>query len=133
MSMKKSLLLVVTVIVLVTVFQLTMSGGNAMLIDMSDTAISFSGIDDFKHEVAYADIESVVLDDVTDWSVFGGHEFGYFRVGHMEDYVLFVTTQCDHVIIAELTDGSRMVFNYNNRYSTEDIYYMLRENMVKYN
>ena len=43
MSMKKSLLLVVTVIVLVTVFQLTMSGGNAMLIDMSDTAISFSG------------------------------------------------------------------------------------------
>ena len=132
MSMKKSILLVIAVILLVTVFQLMTSGGNAMLVDMSDTAISFSGIDDFKHEVAYSDIASVTLEEVSDWDVWGGHEFGYFRIGHMENYVLFVTTQCDHVIIAELTDGSRMVFNYNNRYSTEDIYYMLRENMVKY-
>ena len=132
MSMKKSLLLVVVVIVAVTGFQLMTSGGNAMLIDMSDTAISFSGIDDFRHEVAYEEIESVTLEEVSDWDVWGGHEFGYFRIGHMENYVLFVTTQCDHVIIAELSNGSRMVFNYNNRYGTEDIYYLLRENMVKY-
>jgi len=129
MSMKKSLLLVVTVIVLVTVFQLTMSGGNAMLIDMSDTAISFSGIDDFKHEVAYADIESVVLDDVADWSVFGGHEFGYFRVGHMEDYVLFVTTQCDNAVILRMKNQTLMIFNYNNRRDTEAIYNMLLDNI----
>jgi len=129
MSMKKSLLLVVTVIVLVTVFQLTMSGGNAMLIDMSDTAISFSGIDDFKHEVAYADIESVVLDDVADWSVFGGHEFGYFRVGHMEDYVLFVTTQCDNAVILRMKNQTLMIFNYNNRSDTEAIYNMLLDNI----
>ena len=129
MSMKKSVLIVVAVIVLVTVFQLTMSGGNAMLIDMSDTTISFSGIDDFKHDIAYADIASVVLDDVTDWSTFGGHEFGYFRVGHMEDYVLFVTTQCDNAVILRLKNQTLMIFNYNNSSDTEAIYNMLLENL----
>ena len=129
MSMKKSILMVVVVIVLVTVFQLTMSGGNAMLIDMNDTAISFSGIDDFKHEVAYADIESVVLDDVTDWSTFGGHEFGYFRVGHMEDYVLFATTQCNNAVILRLKNQTLVVFNYNNPSDTEAIYNMLLDNI----
>lgn len=129
MSMKKSILLVAAVIVMVTAFQFMTSGGNAMLIDMSDTTISFSGIDDFKHEAAYADIASVVLEDVEDWSVWGGHEFGYFRVGHMTDYILFVTTQADNVVIANLTDGSRMVFNYNNNSDTEAIYSMLLENL----
>lgn len=129
MSMKKSILMVVIVIVLVTVFQLTTSGGNAMLIDMSDTAITFSGIDDFKHELAYADIESVAIEDVSDWTVWGGHEFGHFRIGHMENYTLFVTTQSDNVIIATLTDNSRMVFNYNNNSDTEAIYNMLLENL----
>ena len=100
-----------------------------MLIDMSDTAISFSGIDDFRHEVAYADIESVVLDDVADWSAFGGHEFGHFRVGHMEDYALFVTTQCDNAVILRLKNETLMVFNYNNPSDTEAIYNMLLENL----
>ena len=129
MSMKKSLLLVVVVIVAVTGFQLMTSGGNAMLIDMSDTAISFSGIDDFRHEVAYEEIESVVLDDVTDWSVFGGHEFGYFRVGHMEGYVLFATTQCDNAVILRLKNQTLMIFNYNNPSDTEAIYDMLLDNI----
>ena len=129
MSMKKSLLLVVVVIVAVTGFQLMTSGGNAMLIDMSDTTISFSGIDDFKHEIAYADIDSITLEEVADWSVWGGHEFGYFRVGHMTDYVLFATTQSDKVIIANLTNGTKMVFNYNNNSDTEAIYSMLLENL----
>lgn len=132
MSMKKSLILLICVIAAVTIFSVMQTGGDSMQIDMSDTHISFSGIDDFKHEVAYSDITSVTLEAVSDWDVWGGHEFGYFRIGHMANYVLFVTTQCDHVIIAELSDGSRMVFNYNNRYGTEDIYYLLRENMVKY-
>ena len=127
--MKKSIFLVVAVIVLVTVFQLMTSGGNAMLIDMSDTTISFSGIDDFKHEIAYADIDSIILEEVANWSVWGGHEFGYFRVGHMTDYVLFATTQADTAIIANLTDGTRMVFNYNNNSDTEAIYSMLLENL----
>ena len=127
--MKKSIILVVAVIVLVTVFQLMTSGGNAMLIDMSDTTISFSGIDDFKHEIAYADIDSITLEEVADWSVWGGHEFGYFRVGHMTDYVLFATTQSDKVIIANLTNGTKMVFNYNNNSDTEAIYSMLLENL----
>lgn len=131
MSMKKSLLIFVAVIVTVTVISVMTGGSNSMQIDMSDTAISFFGIDDFRHEVAYSDIVSVSLEEVSDWSGWGGHEFGPFRVGHMTDYVLFVTTRSDNVIIATLTDGSKMVFNYNNRFSTEDIYYMLRENMVK--
>lgn len=129
MSMKKSLLLVVVVIVSVTGFQLMTNSGNAMLIDMSDTAISFSGIDDFRHEVAYEEIESVVLDDITDWSVFGGHEFGYFRIGHMEDYVLFVTTQCDNAVILRLKNQTLMIFNYNNPSDTEAIYNMLLNNI----
>ena len=121
--------MVIAVIIAVTVFSFLTSGGNAMLIDMSDTAISFSGIDDFKHEVAYADIESAVLDDVADWSIFGGHEFGHFRVGHMEDYVLFVTTQCDNAVILRLKDQTLMIFNYNNPSDTEAIYNMLLENL----
>ena len=129
MSMKKSVALVVVVIVMVTAFQLMTSGGNAMLIDMSDTHISFSGIDDFRHEVAYADIESIVLDDVADWSAFGGHEFGHFRVGHMEDYVLFVTTQCDNTVILRLKNQTLMIFNYNNASDTEAIYNMLLNNI----
>ena len=138
MSMKKSILMAVAVILLVTIFQLTTSGGNAMLIDMSDTAISFSGIDDFKHEVAYADIVSVTIEDVENWDRWGGHEFGDFRVGHItgtssdgsnESYVLFATVQVDTVIIATLTDGSWMVFNYNNASDTEAIYSMLLENL----
>mgnify|MGYP003297608694 CR=1 FL=1 len=129
MSMKKSIGLVVAVIIMVTAFQLMTSGSNAMLIDMSDTAISFSGIDDFRHEVAYEEIESVVLDDITDWSVFGGHEFGHFRVGHMEDYVLFVTIQCDNAVILRLKNQTLMIFNYNNRSDTEAIYNMLLENI----
>ena len=129
MSIKKSSLMVIAVIIAVTVFSFLTSGGNAMLIDMSDTSISFSGIDDFRHEVAYEEIESVVLDDVTDWSVFGGHEFGYFRVGHMEDYVLFVTTQCDNAVILRLKNQTLMVFNYNNRSDTEAIYNMLLDNI----
>ena len=129
MSMKKSLLLLIVVILGVTVFSLMTSGGNAMLINMNDTAITFSGIDDFKHEVAYSDIESVVLDDVTDWSAFGGHEFGHFRVGHLEDYVLFVTTQCDNAVILRLKNQTLMIFNYNNSSDTEAIYQMLLENL----
>lgn len=129
MSMKKSLLLIVAVIVMVTAFQLVTSGGNAMLIDMSDTVISFSGIDDFRHEVAYTDIESVVLDDINDWSVFGGHEFGYFRIGHMEDYVLFATTQCDSAVILRLKNQALVIFNYNNPSDTEAIYNMLLDNI----
>ena len=138
MSMKKSILLVVAVIVLVTAFQLVSSGGNVMLIDMGDTSISFSGIDDFRHEVAYRDIVSVTLEEVPNWDRWGGHEFGEFRVGHIngasaedfnESYVLFVTTKADNVIIATLADGSWMVFNYNNTSDTEAIYGMLLENV----
>ena len=127
MSIKKSSLLLIAVIAAVVIFSMVTNGGNTMLIDMSDTAISFSGIDDFKHEVAYFDIESVVLDDVTDWGVFGGHEFGHFRIGHMEDYVLFATTQCNKAVILRLHDQTLVVFNYNNSSGTEAIYQMLLE------
>lgn len=138
MSMKKSLLLLIAVITAVTIISVMSSGGSAMLVDMNDTAISFSGIDDFKHEVAYADIESLTLEEVSNWDLWDGHEFGTFRVGHIsgastdvtnESYVLFVTTRADNVIIATLTDGSQMVFNYNNHSDTEAIYNMLLQNI----
>lgn len=129
MSIKKSSLMVIAVIIAVSVFSFMTSGGNAMLIDMSEETIFFSGIDDFKHEVAFSDIDSISLEEVADWSVWSGHEFGYFRVGHMEDHVLFVTTQADNVIIATLKDSTRMVFNYNNHSDTEAIYNMLLENL----
>ena len=129
MSMKKSLIILVAIIVAVTALSVVQSNGSAMLIDMSNTTISFSGIDDFNHEVAYADIESVVLDDITDWSSFGGHEFGHFRVGHMGDYVLFVTTQCNNAVILRLKNQTLMIFNYNNTHDTEAIYNMLLQNL----
>lgn len=138
MSMKKSILMVLAVIVLVTVFQLATSGGNAMLIDMSEESISFSGIDDFKQEIAYADIVSVTIEDVENWDRWGGHKFGDYRIGNIngasstgenESYTLFVTIKADNVIMATLTDGSWMVFNYNNSSDTEAIYNMLLENL----
>lgn len=129
MSMKKSIAMVIAVIAFVTVFQVMTSGENAMLIDMSDTAISFSGIDDFRHEVAYADMASVAMEDVPDWSQWGDQEFGVFRIGHLDGYVLFATTQVDRVIIIDLADGTQMVFNYNNSSDTESIYQMLLNNL----
>ena len=132
MSMKKSLLLVVAVIVMVTAFQLMTSGGNAMLIDMSDTAISFSGIDDFREEIPYSEIASAELLAVQDWSSYQGHEFGQFRVrsmGEGEHYGLFVTTQADCVVALSLSDGRQMFFNYNNVSDTQAIYNLLLENV----
>lgn len=129
MSIKKSIAIVFAVIAFVTVFQIMTSGENAMLIDMSGTAISFSGIDDFKHQVAYTDMDSVTIEEVSDWSKWGGHEYGIFRIGHLEGYALFVTTQVDCVIIISLTDGTQMVFNYNNNSDTEEIYQMLLNNL----
>lgn len=138
MSMKKSMFIIIAVILIVTLFQGISNGGNTMQIDFGETAISFSGIDDFRHEVAYSDIESLTLEEVPNWDRWGGHEFGEFRIGHIngasgndfnESYVLFVTTKADNVIIAALKDGSSMVFNYNNTNGTEALYKMLLEDV----
>ena len=129
MSMKKSLIILATIIVAVTVLSVIQSNGSAMLIDMSDTAISFSGIDDFRHEIAYSDIVALTLNDVADWDALGGQRFGDFRVGHLEGRILFATIQSDKLIYAELIDGSYMVFNYNNTNDTEAIYNMLLKNL----
>ena len=129
MSIKKSIFLLIAVIAVVTAAAIVSSGGDSMQIDMGDTAITFSGIDDFRHEIAYGDIAALSLEDVSDWSVWGGQEFGHFRIGHLEGYVLFATTQADKVIVATLDDGSRMVFNYNTASSTEAIYEMLLQNI----
>lgn len=142
MSMKKSILMVVIVIVLVTVFQLTTSGGNAMLIDMSDTAISFSGIHDFSKTIAYSEIRSVEFVDARNTELLGLKDELYkagfgssFQDGEawpisMEiTYEYFVTTQTDSLIVLTLTDDTLMLFNYNNTSDTEAIYSMLLENL----
>lgn len=142
MSMKKSILMVVAVIVLVTVFQFMTSGGNAMLIDMSDTSISFSGIDDFSKTIAYSEIRSVELVDAGNTMLLGLKDELYkagfgssFQDGEawpvsMEiTYEYFVTTQTDSLIVLTLSDDTLMLFNYNNTSDTEAIYNMLLENL----
>lgn len=129
MSIKKSSLLVLVVIVTVTLFSLLSGGRNAMRIDMQDTAISFSGIGDLHWEVAYEDILSAELAKVSDWSDWDGEAIGYFRVGETEERILFLSTQMDTAIIATLADGRQLVFNYNNAGNTESLYNMLLQNL----
>ena len=119
MSIKKSSIFAVTVIVIVTLFTLIRGGDNTMQIDMGEDAMAFSGIEDFTYELAYDDIVSAELIVDPDWESLGGQEFGPFRVGQVvpddaQPYTVFVTTYCGKAIEATLTDGSRVVFNYNN-------------------
>ena len=134
MSIKKSSLFVIAVIVIVSLGQIVSGGGNAMELNMGESALSFSGIDEFRYEITYADIVETKLEEEVDWDALGGHEFGAFRVGEVtradgQQYVLFVTTRADNAIVATLADGSQMIFNYNNTYSTQEIYNMLLQNL----
>lgn len=129
MSIKKSTLIVLAVVITVTLVSILSGGGNAMRIDMQDTAISFSGIGDFRWEVAYEEILSAELDRVPDWSIWSGENIGYFRAGETESYILFLSTQTDRVIIATLADGRQLMFNYNNASNTEALYDMLLQNL----
>lgn len=134
MSIKKSSIFVIAVIVIVTLLTVVNNGDNTMQIDMGDRSMTFSGIDDFAVELAYDDIVSAELVQIDDWASLGGHEFGSFRVGEVinaqgEQYTLFVTTQTDYAVVTTLTDGSRMIFNYNSTGNTESIYEMLLKNV----
>ena len=134
MSIKKSSIFVVAIVLIFTLVQVMSSGGNTMQLDMGTESISFSGIDEFRYEVAYADITAAELIEVTDWETYGGHEFGPYRVGEVSGadgspYILFVTTRADHAVVASLTDGRQVVFNYNSNSGTEGIYNMLLNNI----
>ena len=131
MSMKKSLLLLVCVIAVVTIFSIVNSGGDSMQIDMNDTSITFSGIGDFKQEVAFEDISSVVLKEVPDWAVWHGDEFTRLHAENDEDarILFFTDTQIPIAVVLTLTDGSMVVFNYNNASNTEAIFNMLLKNL----
>ena len=134
MSMKKSILLLLAVMIAVTVFSVVSGGGNSMDIQMDADAISFSGIEDFRYRLSYADITELRMESVADWSQYGGDEFGHFRAGVVSApgssaQIVFVTTQIDLAIIASLRDGSQMIFNYNNSSGTQGIYEMLLENL----
>lgn len=134
MSIRKSSIFAVAVVVIVTLFHLFTGGGNTMQINMGEDAMTFSGIDEFTHELAYDDIVSAELELEPDWESLGGQEFGPFRVGQVgnadgERYTLFVTTYSGNAIVVTLADGSRMIFNYNSTGNTEDIYEMLLKNI----
>ena len=134
MSIKKSSVFVIAVIVIVTLVQIFFSGGNAMEIAMGEEVISFSGIDDFKYEVAYNDIASAELVQIDEWEPLGGHEFGPYRVGEItnkdgQEYVLFATVRAGNAVKVSLSDGKQVIFNYNTTGSTEEIYKMLLKNI----
>lgn len=134
MSIKKSSIFVIAVIVIVTLLTVIKNGDNTMQINMGDHSMTFSGIDDFTHELAYDDIISAELVLDPDWESLGGQEFGPFRVGQGsnaqgEQYTLFVTTQADCAVVTALADGSQMIFNYNSTGNTESIYEMLLKNI----
>ena len=134
MSIKKSSIFVIAIVLIVTLIQVVSGGGNTMQLDMGAETMSFSGIDEFQYEVAYADITAAELIKVTDWEVYGGHEFGSYRVGEVSgaggsSYILFVTTRADNAVVASLADGRQVIFNYNSASGTEGIYNMLLNNI----
>ncbi len=134
MSIKKSSIFVIAIIVIVTLVQIFSSGGNAMEIAMGEESISFSGIDDFKYEVAYDDIVAAELVQIDDWQSLGGHEFGQYRVGEItnkdgQEYVMFVTVHAENAVLTDLSDGKQVIFNYNTTSNTEEIYKMLLKNI----
>ena len=134
MSIKKSSIFVVAIVLIITLIQVFSSGGNTMQLDMGTDSMSFSGIDDFRYEVAYADMAAAELIEVSDWAPYGGHEFGPFRVGDVTSpdgtsYILFVTTRADNAIVITLTDSRQVIFNYNSNGNTEGIYNMLLNNI----
>lgn len=134
MSIRKSTIFAVALVVIVTLFQLFTGGGNTMQIDMGEHSMTFAGIDEFTYELVYDDIISAELVLEPDWKSLGGQEFGPFRVGQISNdsgdkYTLFVTTRCGNAIEAMLADGSRMIFNYNSTANTENLYEMLLKNI----
>ena len=134
MSIKKSSIFVVAIVLIFTLIQVMSSGGNTMQLDMGTDTMSFSGIDEFRYEVAYADMTAAELTDVPDWDTYGGHEFGPYRVGEVsgadgQSYILFVTTRADNAIAVSLTDGRQVIFNYNSTSGTQEIYKMLLNNI----
>ena len=134
MSIKKSSIFVVAIVLIFTLIQVMSSGGNTMQLDMGTDAMSFSGIDEFRYEVPYADITAAELIRVTDWETYGGHEFGPYRVGEVSgangsSYILFVTTQADNAVVASLADGRQVVYNYNSTNGTQEIYNILLNNI----
>ncbi len=142
MSMKKSLLVLIAVIALVTVFSAMQNGSDSMQIDMNDTGISFSGIGDFSKTIAYSEIRNVELMDAGESELLGlkdeqykagsGSSFqdGEARPVSMEiTYSYFVTTRTDSLIVLTLSDNTLMLFNYNSTSGTEAIYEMLLENL----
>ena len=134
MSIKKSSIFVVAIVLIITLIQVFSSGGNTMQVDMGTQSMSFSGIDQFRYEVAYADMAKAQLIEVSDWESYGGHEFGPFRVGDVTNpdgtsYILFVTTRADNAVVISLTDGRQVIFNYNSDGNTEGIYNMLLNNI----
>ena len=134
MSIKKSSIFVVAIVLIITLIQVFSSGGNTMQLDMGADTMSFSGIDAFRYEVAYTDMTAAELIEVSDWEPYGGHEFGPFRVGDVTNadgtsYTLFVTTRASNAVVISLTDGRQVIFNYNSNSGTEGIYDMLLNNI----
>ena len=134
MSIKKSSFFVIAIVLIITLIQVFSSGGNTMQLDMGTDSMSFSGIDEFRYEVAYADMMAAELIEVSDWGAYGGHEFGPFRVGDVSgadgsSYILFVTTRANNAVVVSLTGGRQVIFNYNSTGGTEGIYNMLLNNL----
>lgn len=134
MSIKKSSIFVVAIVLIITLIQVFSSGGNSMQLDMGTETMSFSGIDEFRYEIAYEEISAAELIEISDWETYGGHEFGPFRVGDVTNadgtsYILFVTTRASNAVTVSLTDGKQVIFNYNSNSGTEGIYDMLLNNI----
>ncbi len=126
MSMKKSLLLMLVVIIGVTIFSVISADGNSMDIKMGDDALTLSGIGNVSYVYKYADILEASIGSLSDYLEAAD---GPFLAQQQPGLTLFVATQCDTVVVCDLIDGGQLVFNYNSPSGTEGIYEMLLKNL----
>ncbi len=134
MSLKKTALVLVCVLALVTVYTALTAGGS-MDIALGDDAISFSGVRDYVREIRYEDILSARLVELSDpGTAVGGFSSGKYRCGTWESPELgaieaFITVKCETCVLLRLTNGESFIFNYNDSSSTKGVYELLLRNL----
>ncbi|MCC8065198.1 MAG: hypothetical protein LIO70_08960 [Clostridiales bacterium] len=119
--------LVVVVVVVLTLFS-AFTGTSSATLNLQDDGISISASDDLTVEVAYADIQSITLEELPD--SFGtcvdgkegrNYSYGVWQSDTWGDYILAAKTSLTQVIVIE-TEEQTVVFNYESDDVTAQLY-----------
>ncbi|MCC8100159.1 MAG: hypothetical protein LIO78_08895 [Clostridiales bacterium] len=119
--------LVVVVVVVLTLFS-AFTGTSSATLNLQDDGISISASDDLTVEVAYADIQSITLEELpdsfgtcVDGSEGRNYSYGVWQSDTWGDYILAAKTSLTQVIVIE-TEEQTVVFNYESDDVTAQLY-----------